>query len=66
MTPRLLTWGEGETVVLSMVREKLSVLDNVDLVPMRRTSVYLYIMRLEREREREREIYRDIYRDIYI
>jgi len=31
MTPRLLTCGEGETVELSMVIEKLSVLDSVDL-----------------------------------
>ena len=41
MTPRLLTWGEGETVELSILSEKLSVLDKVDLVPMRRTSVLL-------------------------
>ena len=41
MTPRLLTWGEGETVELSTVRDKLSVLDKVDLVPMRRISVLL-------------------------
>ena len=41
MTPRLLTWGEGETVELSMVIEKLLVLDKVDLGPMRRTSVLL-------------------------
>ena len=41
MTPRLLTWGEGETEELSIVREKLLVLDKVDLVPMRRTSVLL-------------------------
>ena len=41
MTPRLLTWGVGETGELSIVREKLSVLDRVDLVPMRRTSVLL-------------------------
>ena len=34
MTPRLLTWGEGETEELSIVREKLSVLDKIDLVPM--------------------------------
>ena len=39
MTPRLLTCGEGETVELSMVTEKLSVLDSVDLEPMRRTTV---------------------------
>ena len=39
MTPRLLTCGEGETVELSMVTEKLSVLDVVDLETMRRTSV---------------------------
>ena len=39
MTPRLLTLGEGETEELSIEREKLSALDNVDLVPMRRISV---------------------------
>jgi len=39
MTPRLLTWGEGETEELSIVREKVSVLDKVDLLPMRRISV---------------------------
>ena len=38
MTPRLLTCGEGETVELSMVTVKLSVLDIVDVEPMRRTS----------------------------
>ena len=43
MTPRLFTWGEGETVELSMVREKLLVLDKVDLVPMRRISVLLLL-----------------------
>ena len=31
-TPRLLTWGEGDTVELSMVREELSTLNRVDLV----------------------------------
>lgn len=41
MTPRLLTCGEGETEELSILREKLSVLDKVDLVPIRRTSVLL-------------------------
>ncbi len=41
MTPRLLTWGEGETEELSIVREKLLVLDRVDLVPLRRTLVLL-------------------------
>ena len=41
MTPRLLTWGESETEELSIVKEKLTVLDKVDLVPMRRTSVLL-------------------------
>ena len=41
MTPRLLTWGEGEAEELSIVREKLLVLDKVDFVPMRRTSVLL-------------------------
>ena len=39
MTPRLLTCGEGETEELSIEREKLSALDSVDLVPMRRISV---------------------------
>jgi len=29
MTPGLLTWGKGETEELSIVREKLSVLDKV-------------------------------------
>ena len=43
MTPRLFTWGEGETVELSMVREKLLVFDKVDLVPMRRISVLLLL-----------------------
>ena len=38
-TPRLLTWGEGETEVLSMVREKLGCFVSVDLEPMRTTSV---------------------------
>ena len=41
MTPRLLTWGKDETEELSIVSEKLSVLDKVDLVPMRRTWVLL-------------------------
>lgn len=40
MTPRLLTRVDGE-MELSKVREKLSVLDRVDLVPMRRTLVLL-------------------------
>ena len=39
MTPRLLTCGEGETVELPMVTEKLSVLDSVNLEPIRRISV---------------------------
>ena len=39
MTPRLLTWGDGETVESSMVIERLGVLERVDLEPMRRTSV---------------------------
>ena len=39
MTPRLLTWGVGDTVELSMVKKKLSTLDRVDLVPTRRSSV---------------------------
>ena len=41
MTTRLLTWGDGETEELSMVSGKLSVLDRVDFVPIRRTSVLL-------------------------
>ena len=43
MTPRLLTWGEGETEVLSIVMEKLSGFVRVDLVQMRRTSVLLLL-----------------------
>ena len=43
MTPRLLTWGEGETEVLSIVMEKLSGFIWVDLVLMRRTSVLLLL-----------------------
>lgn len=39
MTPRLLTWGEGETMELSIEREKLSTLDRMDLEPTRRISV---------------------------
>ena len=39
MTPRLLTLGEGETEELSIWREKLSILESVDLVPTRRISV---------------------------
>ena len=39
MTPRLLTWGEGETEEWSMVREKLSAFERVDLVPIRSSSV---------------------------
>lgn len=39
MSPRLLTWGEGETKELSVVREKLLAVDKVDLVPLTRTSV---------------------------
>ena len=41
MTLRLLTWGKGETEELSIVREKLLVLDKVNFVSMRRTSVLL-------------------------
>jgi len=52
MTPRLLTCGEGETVELSMVTEKLSVLDNVDLEPMRRTSA-LSLFRLRKLKENQ-------------
>ena len=36
---RLLTWGEGETVELSIVRKNLSVLARVDLEPTKRNSV---------------------------
>ena len=39
MTPRLFTWGEGETMELSIEREKLSTLSRVDLVPTKRISV---------------------------
>lgn len=39
MTPRLLTCAEAKTEELSVVREKLSTLERVDLVLMRRTSV---------------------------
>jgi len=35
MKPKLLTWGEGETVTSSMTREKLSSLAEVVLVPRR-------------------------------
>ena len=46
MTPRLLTCGEGETVELSMVTEKLSVLDSVDSEPMKRiNTVSLFNLR---------------------
>ena len=41
MTPKLFTWGEGETEELSMVREKVLTLASVDLVPRRRISVLL-------------------------
>lgn len=43
MIPRLLTWGGGggEIEELLMVRENTMVLDEVDLVPMRRTLVLL-------------------------
>ena len=41
MTPRLLTWREGQTEELSMGTVKLGVLVRVDLEPMRRTSVLL-------------------------
>ena len=36
MTQRLLTWGDGEMEELSIMRETLSVLDKVDLVPINR------------------------------
>lgn len=39
MTPKLLTWGEGETEDPSIEKEILLALDRVDLVPIRRTSV---------------------------
>lgn len=35
MAPRLLTRVDGETAQSSMIKGKLSVLDNVDLVPTR-------------------------------
>lgn len=40
MTPRLFTWGDGGTVELSMDMEKVLSVARVDLVPMRRTSVF--------------------------
>ena len=43
MTPRLFTWGEGETMELSNEREKLSALSRVDLVPTKRISVLLLL-----------------------
>ena len=39
MTPRLLTWGDGRTMELSMDMEKGLCFARVDLVPTRRTSV---------------------------
>ena len=39
MTPRLLTWGEGEIDEMSMQMEKLFILERVDLVPIRKISV---------------------------
>ena len=39
MTPRLLTWGEGETDEFSMEMEKSIILVRVDLLPIRRISV---------------------------
>ena len=41
MTPKLFTWGEGETEELSLVREKVLTLASVDLVPRRSISVLL-------------------------
>ena len=38
-TPRLFTWGEGETEELSMERVRLGCFDNEDFEPMRSTSV---------------------------
>ena len=40
MTPRLLTWGEGETDELSMEMDKLFILERLDLVPIRSISVF--------------------------
>ena len=39
MTPRLLTWVEGETDELSMAMEKSFILERLDLVLIRRISV---------------------------
>lgn len=39
MTPRLITWGDGGTVELSMDMEKRLCFARVDLVPRRRTLV---------------------------
>lgn len=41
MTPRLMSLGEGSTVVLPMVREKMFDLARLDFVPTKRTSVLL-------------------------
>ena len=43
MTPRLFTWGEGETMELSNEREKLSTLSRDDLVPIKGISVLLLL-----------------------
>ena len=43
MTPRLFTWGEGETMELSNEREKLSTLSRDDLVPTKGISVLLLL-----------------------
>ena len=40
-TPRLFTWGEGETEELSMEMVRLDCLDSDDFEPMRSTSVLL-------------------------
>ena len=41
MTPKLFTWGEGETEELSMVREMVLTFASVDLVPRRSIPVLL-------------------------
>lgn len=38
MTPRILTYEQELTEELSMTKEKLSILDSTDFVPMRRIS----------------------------
>ena len=53
MTPKLFTEEETETVELLIVIEKLLVLDNVDLVPTKRSSdlLLLSLRRLEENHE---------------